>query len=67
MATVQTIKTPETIKTLIDPLDKSTNKSGFQRAHIIGKEFADRGPLAWFRRILGTNGTNEQLRRHFIN
>ena len=34
--TVQTIPTPETTKDLIDPLDKSTNKSGFQRAHVVG-------------------------------
>ena len=44
--TVQTIPTPETTKDLIDPLDKSTNKSGFKRAHVIGDAFAqDDGAL----------------------
>ena len=58
MATVQTIPTPTEIKPLIDPLDKTSNRSGFQRAHIIGEDFAKIPGLAWFRKILGTSGQN---------
>jgi hypothetical protein len=59
--TVQTIPTPPTTKKLIDPLDTGNNKSGFQRAHIVGDKFAQRGPLAWFRWILGSCGENSRV------
>jgi len=59
MATVQTIPTPTDIKDLIDPLDQTTNKSGFQRAHIIGEDFGTGQELDWFGKLLGPNGINE--------
>ncbi len=60
--TVQTIPTPDSTKDLIDPLDTSTNRSGFQRAHIVGDAFAQVRGLSWFRWILGgVNGQNANV------
>jgi hypothetical protein len=59
--TVQTIPTPRTTKTLIDPLDNTNNISGFQRAHIVGDEFAKSNELSWFRWILGRTGQNNNV------
>src|SRR5258706_16102875 len=61
MTTVQNIPTPTNIKDLIDPLDNTSNKSGFQRAHIIGEDFGTGTELDWFAKILGPAGINESF------
>lgn len=61
MPTVQTIPTPTSIKDLIDPLDNTANKSGLQRAHIVGEDFGTGTELEWFGTILGPNGINESF------
>jgi hypothetical protein len=60
--TVQNIPTPRTTKTLIDPRDNVTNASDFQRAHIVGDDFAkNTTSLSWFRWILGPTAQNNTV------
>ena len=56
------IPSPTDTKDLIDPKTPSSqNTSGFQRAHIVGEDFASRDPLGWFRWLLGPREQNSRV------
>lgn len=56
--TVQGMPTPTGVDHL---LNTRLSKTGFQRAHIIGKAFANSFSNDWFGKMLGSNGVNEVL------
>src|SRR5688500_8442295 len=56
------VPTPATTKQLIDLLTSTaSNKSGFQRAHVVGEAFADRPELTWFRWVLGSKEQDSRV------